>query len=258
MGALRTWTGAKVASFVATRPRLSHAVVVRVGPPRLIELYESAGSWSMTAEDALKEFAACDPAEARDLIAEARSALERVQRRATGVVLSYPANYRVEIETALFLYAVVRVARPRVAVETGVADGVSSALILAAMDANGHGELHSIDIARDVGALVADRSRWTLHVVDPADPRASAAVVGALPSVDLFLHDGNHEREYQAHEYRAAWNRLGDGGVLLTDDADWSYAFLEFTREHGVRPAMLMDRRKVFGALTKSVVMPDR
>ena len=136
--------------------------------------------------------------------------------------------------------------------ETGVADGVSTALMLSAMEANGIGELHSVDIADDVGALVTDARRWQLHIVDPGDTNASPAVIGSLPALDLFLHDGNHERPYQASEYAAAWAKLGSGGVLISDDVDWSYAFLDFVSEHELQPAMLMDQRKVLGIVRKA------
>ena len=55
--------------------------------------------------------------------------------------------YRGEIsfEAAHLLYAVCRLIRPRIVVETGVAAGVSSAFILKALEDNSYGILHSID-----------------------------------------------------------------------------------------------------------------
>lgn len=257
MGAPRRWMGAQIAALLVTRPRLTRTIMTSVGAPRLYELYDASASWSTSAEEALAELAALDPGEARTLIDEARTALEHLEQRADDSRWSYPASYRIETETALLLYAIVRLVQPHVAVETGVADGVSSALILAAMDVNGRGKLHSIDIANDVGGLVTDRARWMLHVVDDRSPDACAAVMATLPTIDLFLHDGNHERAYQASEYRAAWSRLVDGGLLLSDDVDWSYAFLDFVAEVGTQPTMLMDRRKVFGALRKWEINPS-
>jgi predicted O-methyltransferase YrrM len=70
------------------------------------------------------------------------------------------------------VYAVVRATRPDVVVETGVATGVTSAYLLAALEDNGHGALHSIDLpptdmvaAGHVGAAIpADlKARWTYH-----------------------------------------------------------------------------------------------
>ena len=53
-------------------------------------------------------------------------------------------------------------ASSRVMVETAVADGASSFVLLAALRKNGRGELHSLDIASDVGALVDNRDSWHL------------------------------------------------------------------------------------------------
>ena len=50
-----------------------------------------------------------------------------------------------------FLYAVLRTVRPQVVVETGVANGFSTAFSLLALRANGEGHLHSIDLPREVG-----------------------------------------------------------------------------------------------------------
>ena len=41
--------------------------------------------------------------------------------------------------------------QPKIAVETGVANGFSTAFSLLALQANGEGHLHSIDLPREVG-----------------------------------------------------------------------------------------------------------
>src|SRR5439155_326535 len=66
---------------------------------------------------------------------------ERGQRYNTGRVTG-----REGYEEGVRLYAIVRELRPRVAVETGVCNGVSTAFLLLALEANGFGELHSIDL----------------------------------------------------------------------------------------------------------------
>jgi predicted O-methyltransferase YrrM len=157
----------------------------------------------------------------------------------------------VEAGTAILLHAIVRQVRPHVMVETGVADGVSTAAVLAAMDTNGHGVLHSIDIADDVGSLVDNRERWKLHVVAPK-PAAVAAVINSVGPIDVFLHDGDHRYVQQSREYATAWRALRPGGVLMSDDVDWSYAFIDFAKTHEEATVMMLDRRKVVGLLVRS------
>jgi hypothetical protein len=66
------------------------------------------------------------------------------------------------------VYALVRALRPMVCIEVGTADGGSATHILAALAANGEGELISYDIDAGVGSRIpaALRDRWTLRVVD--------------------------------------------------------------------------------------------
>lgn len=60
-------------------------------------------------------------------------------------------------EAGARLYALVRKARPRVCVETGVCNGVSSAFILQALHDNDLGRLYSIDFPEYAGATDGDR-----------------------------------------------------------------------------------------------------
>jgi predicted O-methyltransferase YrrM len=248
---VRSWTRDKVAGAIARRPGLVKAILRGSGSPRLFDLFESSGSWHTIAESMLAKVYGIEPSEALLHVDEARRALVEVHLDAQSAARAYPDFFAVEGDTALFLYAAVRYAQPQVVVETGVADGLSSALILRAMDVNEVGELHSIDIADDVGRFISNRRRWNLHVVDGHRPEACAEVLEKIPALDMFLHDGNHRYSFQSMEYRSAWPRLRIGGLLMSDDIDWSYAFLDVVRDLEVETAMLMDNRKVFGLVRK-------
>lgn len=235
--------------LIVAKPGLARGVVELTGAPRLWDLYENAEHWDTAAPPMLRHLLGPD-VDVDGLVAEADHALAAIRARGGDSALSYPSYFAVEDTTAHVLYALVRAWAPEVMLETGVADGLSSALVLQAMHANGRGRLHSIDIRDDVGALVADRDRWQLHVVRD-DDQDFARVVRAIGPVDIFFHDGNHDFRHQTLEYETVWPALRTDGLLLTDDADWSCAFLSFTRRHGLRPTMLMDTRKVFGAVRK-------
>jgi predicted O-methyltransferase YrrM len=155
---------------------------------------------------------------------------------------------------AFVLYAVVRSLRPDRVIETGVAEGVSSAFIGAALLDNGHGVLHSLDLAPEPagGALrAADGSvyrwpekglahlvppeitaalgdRWQLHLGDVR--QTLPALLGSLPEVDLFFHDDLHTPDHQRWEYELVWPRIRAGGVLMSDDA--THAWADFVRRH--------------------------
>ena len=135
--------------------------------------------------------------------------------------------------------------RPEVVLETGVAMGFTTAVILAALDENGVGALHSIDLpplqvnaAAFVGEVVpaALRGRWTLHVGPTRTllPR----VARQLAPIDVFLHDSDHSYAAQHEELRQVWPHLASGGCLICDDV-CNPAFVEFAAEVAERPYLM-------------------
>ncbi|HEV2035660.1 MAG TPA: class I SAM-dependent methyltransferase [Candidatus Dormibacteraeota bacterium] len=144
----------------------------------------------------------------------------------------WPATYNADRALARCAYVVCRLVRPTVAVETGVAYGVTSAYILAALEVNSHGTLHSIDLpplggdASWIGALVPERlrSRWRLHV---GLSRAKLPEILALGPVDFFLHDSLHTYSTMRWELTSAWASLRDGGAMIADDIQSNDAFRE-------------------------------
>ncbi len=150
-----------------------------------------------------------------------------------------------------FLYIAARFARPEIVIETGVFDGVSSAVILQALSDNGRGGLVSIDLpARETiegsthgmsettlppdtppGWAVPDylKDRYRLVLGDSREwlPK----LLSEYPRIDIFFHDSLHTFEHQYFEYTTSWPCLSEGGLLLSDDIFWSSAFHKFCRE---------------------------
>jgi predicted O-methyltransferase YrrM len=139
----------------------------------------------------------------------------------------------------LLQYAAVRAFQPQVVVETGVANGVSSAYILLALQTNGEGTLYSIGLddpaylpaGKPLGWVVPQelRSKWKLLV---GDSRAILPrLLDDLGCTDVFIHDSLHTYEHMFWEFRQAYPHLRSGGLLVSDDARWNLAFPEFARE---------------------------
>jgi predicted O-methyltransferase YrrM len=235
---------ALAAGLARVAPGFAGLVAHQVGPARLPELRYHAASWHTSAAGAVRALTGDElPASVR---AEHDAAAAALDERARSVALAYPDYFRAENETGLLLYALVRLRRPRIVVETGVADGRSTALVLAALEHNGDGRLHSIDVARDVGGLVSARDRWELHVTD-GGAGALGDIMRAERPVDLFFHDGDHHYAAQTAEYELALSHLRPGGLLVSDDVDASYAFLDFCARHALPATALLDRSKVAG-----------
>jgi predicted O-methyltransferase YrrM len=146
------------------------------------------------------------------------------------------------------LYELVRATKPRINIETEVAAGLSSVHVLVALDANGMGMLHSIDLPNvqhgsnlpagpAPGWMVPDglRQRWHLHIGDSRT--LLAELLRPLHHVDLFLHDSDHSYETMLFELEHAFPKLADGGLLLSDDTQLHTAWDDFCAKHGLRPA---------------------
>jgi predicted O-methyltransferase YrrM len=218
-------------------------------PPSLDDmLVAGGGSFRVTAEDFLQSLGWTDIEFLRDEYRESSEQLSaRFEQQRDR--LPFPRWFRIEEETGFFLYAAVRLLRPEKVVETGVANGHSSFLILAALDRNHSGRLHSFDIDHRAGALVGRRDNWSL-TVSPEDEASTrlAAAISELASVDIFFHDASHHYISQLIEYRTVWPAMSSGGLFVSDDVDDSRAFFDFSEEVGRTPSLLFDRRKVVGA----------
>ncbi|MCI4337464.1 MAG: class I SAM-dependent methyltransferase [Thermoplasmata archaeon] len=174
------------------------------------------------------------------------------------------------------LYALVRSARPDRVVETGVASGISTAIILEALECNGKGQLWSIDlpnydpsgylnsdgkreavrvpVGREPGWVVPPRlrPRWTLLLGRSSELLAS--LLSQLGSIEMFFHDSEHSELTMRFEFETAWGALAPGGLLYSDDVIWNSAFDEFSDSVGAKPALTPAGR---GALRKPASVPD-
>jgi hypothetical protein len=220
--------------------------------PSLSELAASASSVHLGVDGLISALFA-SPSLSDDLVnlrCEYETYRAGLMQRYRTVALGYDAAFAIEEGSAFVMYALVRLLRPSIILETGVANGHSSALILNALGENASGELHSVDVSENVGSLVVDRSRWHLHLVDSSNLKKSfSAIVARLPAVDLMVHDSDHSYQWMSYELETVLPRMSSRGVLACDDANICYGLIDFCAAHKIRPLLLMETRKVFGVL---------
>jgi hypothetical protein len=72
-----------------------------------------------------------------------------------------------------------------------------------------------------------------------------------IEQIDIFYHDSDHSYVNQMLEYTLAWERIRTGGALVSDDVNWSNAFLDFCKKVGKAPYILADTEKFCGVLYK-------
>lgn len=155
-----------------------------------------------------------------------------------------------EFPQAGLLYLLVRGQRPQRVIETGVRPGYTTAWILAALEANGEGTLHSlgpgptahrIQSVRDVtvGQFVppALRGRWTLVLGNTLDNLRE--LLAAQKPVDLFLYDNGPDADRARFELHSAWAALSPRGILLAHHVDANPAWSDFCRAQGVAEQIL-------------------
>jgi hypothetical protein len=122
-------------------------------------------------------------------------------------------------------------------VETGVAHGVTSRIMLEALEQNGAGHLWSIDLPplerpwrEQVGMAVPKKlaARWTY--IEGTSRLHLPALLAHLRGLDLFVHDSLHSEHNVRFELEHAWPHLNGGGALVVDDVDANNAFFKFTQ----------------------------
>jgi SAM-dependent methyltransferase len=125
--------------------------------------------------------------------------------------------------------------RPEKVVETGVAHGLTSRVVLEGLARNGQGHLWSVDLPAVDSALHAEigmavpqelRSHWSY--VQGTSRERLPGLIGGLGSLDLFIHDSLHTGRNQRFELESAWSALRPGGAAVIDDIDHSLAFRAF------------------------------
>jgi predicted O-methyltransferase YrrM len=115
---------------------------------------------------------------------------------------------------------------------------MSSAFILKALADEGliKARLYSLEMNRDCehGALIPSdlRSQFV-----PLKGRVEDFIKGNELSsqIDMFLHDSSHRYRHMLWEFRQFWERLRDGGLLVSHDVHFNAAFAEFVAKTHAR-----------------------
>lgn len=130
--------------------------------------------------------------------------------------------------------------RPEIVIETGVAHGVTSRIVLEAMNLNNHGRLWSIDlpypfdygvhVQTGVAVTEACRARWSY--LEGSSRQRLPRLIGEVGRVEVFIHDSLHTARNVMFEMRQAASAMAPGGVMIVDDIKTHEGFRAFTRRH--------------------------
>ena len=213
----------KLLTRVRDAPHRRRAPAARA---RYAERAEPAAAWAEATDPALWH-------EAQDAAAEVtREGSEALAR--LGLPMGGAAD------TAL-LYFLVRLRRPAVVVETGVAAGFSSHAILLALERNGRGELWSSDFpyvrlpnpARAVGCAVPEGLRGRWHLLLRGDVRNLRRIVRRAGPIDLFHYDSDKSYIGRSRALPIVEPHLRTGAAVVFDDVQDNTFFLDLVRTRG-------------------------
>jgi methyltransferase family protein len=165
------------------------------------------------------------------------------------------------------LWCIVHHLHAEAVIETGVAHGVSSRVMLEALREDSGGRLYSIDLPpmlvpqrwseMAVAVPLELRDRWTL--LKGSSRRQLPDLLRRLGRIDLFVHDSRHSTRNVHWELSAAWPLLAPGGVVVVDDADVNWGFERFLRRGDDREPLWCiadDGQRQFAIARKSSQLP--
>lgn len=164
----------------------------------------------------------------------------------------FPRFYDSNPRTLDFLRLLVEHSLPEVIVETGIANGASTRVWLNAIQEFKleKSKLYSFDIDQKfVAEDMRSNPSFNFRLID--DVNTFTSLVSELEAVDIFYHDSDHSYFNQIMEYRSIWPKIRKGGFLVSDDINWSNAFLDFVKEVGRIPLIVADTEKFCGVIVK-------
>jgi predicted O-methyltransferase YrrM len=130
-------------------------------------------------------------------------------------------------------YAMVRILKPEVVVETGIDHGVGSCVLAAAIIKNRRegfeGEYFGTDINLSAGQLFSGPYKKVGKIFYGDSLQTLSEF---KKQIDLFINDSDLSSEYEYREYLQIQKNLGPRSIILGDNTNVSYLLIRFSREN--------------------------
>ena len=134
-------------------------------------------------------------------------------------------------------YAITRIMKPAVVVETGVHHGVGALVLSRALQLNRseghHGHYYGTDIDLKAGILIKDFINESCSVLYGDSIESIRRF--SDQSIDLFINDSDHSSEYEYQEFLEVESKLSKRAILLGDNSHTSDSLLRFSMERNRR-----------------------
>jgi hypothetical protein len=226
----------------------------KYGRPSLLELLPSKGTFSLSVDEVFADLG----------LSESVNSLSEFMLVEDSTHLNnqaFPARWNTNQMTRQVLFRACRALNPDYVVETGVANGTSSRILLSAIDMNKNGLLQSFDIDPEASKSICDPALlklWRFCHLKGSKSKSlstlSTIVSEHIHDSILWYHDSDHSSWWQFNEFKVFAALNARTKVFFCDDIDSSYGWLDSLKwlESFGRPfssSCLFDGYKVTGAI---------
>lgn len=127
-------------------------------------------------------------------------------------------------------YALTRILKPKVVVETGVEKGLGSCVLTSALEKNAQegfiGFYYGTDINPAAGFLLGEKY---LNYGKILYGDSINSLKNLNEKIDLFINDSDHSADYEYDEYITIKDKLSEGAVILGDNSHCTTKLMDFS-----------------------------
>ena len=140
---------------------------------------------------------------------------------------------RIQFGRRLGWYALVRILKPKIIIETGVDKGLGSVLLCSALKKNEEegsvGKYIGTDINESAGFLLDEEYKKFGKIIY-GDSIESLKNINE--EIDIFINDSDHSDSYEEREYETIINKMSNNGIIIADNAHVTDILSKFSVLH--------------------------
>tara|TARA_B100000482_G_scaffold135076_1_gene98714 strand:+ start:1625 stop:2407 length:783 start_codon:yes stop_codon:yes gene_type:complete len=145
-----------------------------------------------------------------------------------------------------FLYNLCEFLKAKNVVETGVAYGWSSLSLLLSLKNREDSLLISTDMPypglnneQYVGVVISDELKDKWKLIPMEDKKSLPLALDSFEEIDLCHYDSDKYYEGRMWAYPLMWEKLREGGILISDDIEDNSAFKDFSKKINKKPIVV-------------------
>ena len=158
--------------------------------------------------------------------------IEHIQKRISLSDEGRYADLDISFARRIGWYALIRIQKPKIIIETGVDKGLGSVVICSALMRNkkeGHiGAYYGTDINPKAGYMLSAPYSEFGEILFGDSIKSLKKF---KEKVDLFINDSDHSAEYEREEYEVIVSKLSENAIILGDNSHFTDVLGKFSFE---------------------------